>query len=201
MSLLHNILSTLLSWGPWGILFLSVLDSAGIPIPEGVDALIVLVANRDTRVGYLSAALATAGSLAGCVFLFYLGRKGGEAYLDRQMERKRWAKRFRRWFHHYGLLTVFIPALIPAPLPLKIFVLSAGALRIRLRDFVVVVLAARVPRYFAEAYLGARLGTKPLEFLRENVWVLLGIAVGLFLFLFLLVKLKDRYRRLAVEAR
>ncbi len=190
MNLIRAIGYTLLSWGPWGILLLAILDSAGIPIPEGVDALIVVMGTMDSRAGYWSAALAVAGSLAGSIFLFYVGRKGGEAFIDERTQ-SGWAKRFRAWFHHYGEITIFIPALVPAPLPLKIFVLCAGALGMNRVHFALVILAARIPRYFGLAYLGARLGKEPLVFLTTHVYQLLALSVALFLFLLFLVKLKD----------
>ncbi|HOK44399.1 MAG TPA: VTT domain-containing protein [Bryobacteraceae bacterium] len=195
MDLIRSIGYTLLSWGPWGILVLAVLDSAGIPIPEGVDALLVIIGNMDPKTGYWSAALAVAGSLAGSIFLFEVGRKGGEAFLDERTRTGR-ARRFRAWFHHYGEITIFIPSLVPAPLPLKVFILCAGALGMKRTHFVLVLLAGRIPRYFGMAYLGARLGKEPLVFLSEHVYELLGIAVALFLFLFLLflVKFKDWLR-------
>ncbi|MGE5569296.1 MAG: YqaA family protein [Rhodospirillales bacterium] len=193
MNLIRAIGYTLLSWGPWGIFVLAILDSAGIPIPEGVDALLVIIGNMHPKTGYWSAALAVAGSLAGSIFLFQIGRKGGEAFIDGQTQ-KGWAKRFRAWFHHYGEITIFIPALVPAPLPLKIFVLCAGALGMSRTHFVLVLLAGRIPRYFGLAYLGARLGKEPLVFLGAHAFELLGLAVALFLFLLFLVKFKDWLR-------
>lgn len=184
-------LATLLAWGPWGALVLAVLDSAGIPVPEGVDALLVVMAVRDSRAAYLGAALAVLGSLAGSIVLFYIGRKGGEELLNRRT-RSGWPLRFRRWFHHYGGLTVFIPTLIPAPLPLKIFVLSAGALDMRLSHFVLLVVAARIPRYFGLVYLASEMRTNPLLYLRQHVLLLLGCAVALFAVLYVLIKIKDR---------
>lgn len=193
MNLIRAIGATLLSWGPWGIFLLAILDSAGIPIPEGVDALIVIMGTMHPQAGYWSAALAVIGSLAGSMFLFYVGRKGGEAFLDKRTQ-KGWAKRFRHWFHHYGEITILIPALVPAPLPLKIFVLCAGALGMNRVHFALVILAARIPRYFGLAYLGARMGEEPLVFLSTHVYQLLAFAVALFLFLLFLVKLKDWLR-------
>ncbi len=49
------------------------------------------------------------------------------------------------------LATVFIPALLPIPLPLKIFVITAGVLRTPVRSFVAVIVAARAIRYYGEA--------------------------------------------------
>jgi membrane protein DedA with SNARE-associated domain len=185
--------ATLISWGPWGALLLAVLDSAGIPVVEGVDLLLVAMATQNVHTAYLSAALAVVGSLAGSTILFYVGRKGGEEFLDRRTQSP-WAKRFRRWFHHYGGLTVFIPTLVPAPLPTKIFVLSAGALDMRLAHFVLLIVAARIPRYFGLVYLASEMSTNPLAYLKQHRFILLGAAVALFAVLYILVKLMDRAR-------
>jgi membrane protein YqaA with SNARE-associated domain len=190
---IRSIGNTLLLWGPWGVLLLAVLDSAGIPAVEGVDALLVVMGSRDPRAAYFSAGLAVVGSVVGSLFLYYVARKGGEAYLDGRTQTG-WTKKFRAWFHHYGALTIFIPALVPIPLPLKVFVLSAGALGMNRWHFVLVMLAARIPRYFGLAYLGAQLGDKPLHYLKTHVFQLLGLSVALFLFLLFLVKLKDRLK-------
>ncbi len=197
---LQSLASLLLSWGPWGILLLAIIDSAGIPIPGGVDALVVLIASQSARSGYISAALAAVGSTAGSFVLYYLARKGGEAYLHDKTQHG-WGKRFRHWFLHYGLLTVFIPALLPIPLPMKIPVLCAGALGVRRRSFLLVVFAARIPRYFGLAYLGAEMGNYPLLYLRSHIWLLLGAAIGLFLFLLTLIKIKDVVRARELRAR
>ena len=194
MDFLRSLADTLLAWGPPGIFLLALIDSAGIPLPEGTDVLLLLVAAASPATGYLCAALATVGSAIGQMFLFYVGRKGGEAYLERRTQAGR-RRRFRLWFNRYGLLTVFIPTLVPAPLPLKIFVLSAGALGIRPLPFLLVTLAGRIPRFFGEAYLGAQLGQHSEVWLRQHAWELAGVAVGLFVFLFLLIKLHDRWRR------
>ena len=37
--------------------------------------------------------------------------------------------RFRQCFQRFGLVTVYVPALMPVPMPLKFLVISAGALR------------------------------------------------------------------------
>lgn len=194
MRFLHSLADTLLSWGPPGIFLLALVDSAGIPIPEGTDALVLLVTAASPAAAILCAVLATTGSTIGSMVLFYIGRKGGEVYLERRT-RTGGGGRFRLWFQRYGLLTVFIPTLVPAPLPLKIPVLCAGALGIRPLQFLLVTLAGRIPRYFGEAYLGAQVGEHSLEWLRRHTWELAAVGAGLFVFLWLLVKLHDRRRR------
>ncbi len=193
-ALIGAIGARLLSWGPWGALALAFLDSAGIPVPVGVDALVLTLAAYHSGVGYFGAALAVLGSVAGSVVLFMIGRKGGEAYLDQRTQRG-WPQRFRRWFHHYGGITIFIPVLVPVPLPVKIFVLSAGALGMRRTHFVVLVTLARMGRYFGLAYLGSQMGAKrPLEYLKGHAWELVGVSVALFLVSYILVKRADYLR-------
>jgi len=194
-----SIVKALISWGPLGVLILAALDSAGIPLPAGVDALLIAVAAVNPGVAYLSALLGVVGSAAGNLFLFLVARKGGELYLDRHTQSER-ARRFRLWFQRYGLLTVFIPALVPIPLPMKVFVLSAGALGVSPKLFLAVVLAARVPRYLGLAYLGARLGEGSTAWLRGHAWHLAGFAAGLFVVLFALVKLVEKRRSAASES-
>src|SRR5688500_19839856 len=48
-----------------------------------------------------------------------ISRRGGEWYLRKRGSNPR-SQRFRRWFDKYGLLTVFISALVPLPvMPMK----------------------------------------------------------------------------------
>ena len=195
---MKSISQILLAWGLPGTLLIGIIDGAGLPNPSGPDIALGLYASQRPEDAYLAAALAVIGSLIGSTILFLLARKGGEMYLDRHTVSAR-GKRWRRWFQHYGLITVFIPGLIPFPLPLKIAVVCAGALGIPLRAFLVVLAAARIPRYFAIAYLGRKLGEESLTYLTTHKWDLALIALGLFVFAFLLVKLSD-YRRERREA-
>jgi len=183
------------SWGHWGILLLAFIDSAGIPVTVGMDALVILVAAKAPERAWLAAGMAVAGSMAGNVALFLAARKGGARFVDPAAPGTGRPQRFRAWFHRYGLATVFIPALVPIPLPLKVFVISAGVLGTRLRSFVLVVLAARVVRYFGEAWLGMELGEQSAGFLRLHAWGLAGFATALFLGIYLLLRFNDRNRR------
>jgi membrane protein YqaA with SNARE-associated domain len=152
----------------------------------GVDVLIVLIAAVDHAQAYWSAAAAVAGSLIGCLLLFLIARKGGEAYLQRHAISPREA-RFRAWFHEYGLLTVFVPAFVPFPLPLKIFIVSAGALEESPTTFTIVMMAARIPRYVFLAWLGTRLGKDTVPYLRLHAWQFGLLAVALFSILYLAI--------------
>lgn len=187
---MKRFVNALIAWGPLGVFLLSVIDSSSIPVPGGVDALVLLF-------GYSSAAAAVAGSLIGGFVLFMVARRGGEAYFERHAQSPRGA-RMKRWFLKYGLLTVFIPALIPLPiLPYKIFAIAAGAFQVSPLRYMAVLTVARILRYFSLAWLGTRLGTDrnaKLSYLGHHVWYLVAFAAGLFLVLYLSVKFVERRR-------
>jgi membrane protein YqaA with SNARE-associated domain len=143
-----------------------------------VDLALTLVAIANPASAYISATLATVVSVVGCLILFYLSRKGGELYLQRHTASAK-AQTLTLWFQRYGLATVFVPALVPVPLPTKVFVICAGATGVRVAPFVLVVLAARTVRYFGLAYLGARYGRTPLDWLIAHGWYVAAAMLGL----------------------
>jgi membrane protein YqaA with SNARE-associated domain len=177
-----------------GIFVIAVLDSLGMPLVGGVDALLIYLAVKTPHMAYLAATIATGGSMLGNLLLFLGARYGVRRFAGEEAQDGRWHK-FRLWFQRYGLLTVFIPALTPfVPLPLKVFVISAGAMHTPLSRFLGVVLLARVIRYYGEAYLGIRLGEDAHGFLTRNGWNIAGIAVTLALILVALIRWRDRRR-------
>jgi membrane protein DedA with SNARE-associated domain len=107
------------------------------------------------------------------------------------------AAKFREWFRRYGMVTVFIPALIPIPMPLKVFVISAGVVGTSLVEFLSVVIVARSLRYFGAAWLGVTLGRESTGFLKTHAWHFVAGAVALFLALYAFIVIRDRLQRRA----
>ena len=192
--MLKNIGKALIAFGPVGVFVIALMDSLGVPLVGGVDALLIYVAVKTPQMAYVAAATATAGSILGNLLLFRTARYGVQRFAgEEKPDGKR--QKFRVWFQRYGLLTVFIPAVTPfVPLPLKVFVVSAGAMHTPVGRFLAVVLLARVIRYFGEAYLGIRLGEDAHGFLTRNTWNIAGIAVATALMLVVLIRWYDRRR-------
>jgi membrane protein YqaA with SNARE-associated domain len=153
--------------GPLGVFLVAFLDSSFISIPEINDIIVITSAARHPETAWLYVLMATAGSVAGCAALWLLGRRGGEAFLVKRfgvdrVERTRVA--FRRW----DVLALALPAILPPPMPFKVFVLSAGVFGFPFRRFAVTLFVARGIRYTIWALAGAIYGDEALEALRHT---------------------------------
>lgn len=186
--------ATLVALGPWGVLIVSTVESLGIPNPGGTDWLLVGMAIARPDDAVLCAALAVLGSLIGTAAFFDVMQRGGEKLLAKYTSSERGA-RFRGWFQRYGLLTVFIPALVPLPfLPFKAFAACAGAMGVPRWRFLGVLAVGRIIRYSALAYLGVKLGTveNSKAWVKAHTWHMVLIAAGIFLFFYLLTRFWNR---------
>ena len=196
--MLSKVVAALIAFGPWGVFLLGFIDSLGIPLPATMDALLVLVAVKAPQRAYFTALMAVLGSAGGSICLFWAVRHGRRLFLKGEPPPGK-RQRFERWFDRYGMLTVFIPAVTPVlPLPLKVSVVSAGALKTPFSKFLGVILLARVIRYFGEAYLGIQLGEEAQTFLARHAWTILGIALALAGAAYVLIRMSDRRRETAV---
>ena len=191
--MLERITQFLVTLGPWAILLVSFIDSAGVPLTVGLDVLIILLSVKQPELAPLWVGLGVLGSSAGTMTLFYIARKGGRRLLKTEAPQGHRA-RFRQWFNRYGLVTVFIPALVPIPMPMKFFVVCSGAMGIHTAYFLLTIILARTLRYCGEAYLGVQMGEHSTRFLSEHRWDFALFAVALGIGLYLLVRLSERFR-------
>jgi membrane protein YqaA with SNARE-associated domain len=144
--------------GPFGLFFVSIVDSSVIllPIPGSTDLLLLwLVAHSGNP--WMLTPCAFAGSIIGGYTTWQIGRKGGEAALQHYVP-ARLLKRVVRWVERHPVLAVFVPTMLPPPIPLSPFVLASGALGVSLRRFLVVFGAARALRYSLVACLAVFYG-------------------------------------------
>jgi membrane protein YqaA with SNARE-associated domain len=171
-----------LALGGPGLFLIAFLDSSFLTFPEVVDLLIIwLVTRHRERVLYY-ALMPTIGSIAGCFALYWVGRRGGEAFLRKRLH-ERHVDRTMALFQKYGLLAVAIPSILPPPFPFKPFVLAAGVARVRPLDFGLAVALGRGIRYFGEAFLALWYGEHAADFLRDHAKsVTLGVAVAVLTF-------------------
>ena len=187
------------SLGPFGVFLLAFIDGIGVPIPGGVDFLLVILSARNPDQAFVLAAVTVIGSLLGGMALFYASRKGGDVYLAKYTLEGR-GRTLRRWFLEYGLVTVFIPALLVIPMPLKISEVCAGALGVRTMPFLLTLMFARIIRYFGIAYLGQQMGEEgAMPWINGHAWHMGVFAIALFAVLYLLIVIAHRRHKPAAE--
>jgi len=173
----HWLQSAVAMLGGGGIFLVALLDSSVLSFPFVTDALVMGVSfTHPARVPYYCA-MAAVGSLAGCIWLYLLAKKGGEAYFRRRAGAH--AASAQRWVRDHAFLSVFIPGILPPPAPFKIFVLAEGVFQVPLKTFVWAILLSRTLRYFAEGLLAARYGESALRVLmaHSGLFVLAVLAV------------------------
>jgi membrane protein YqaA with SNARE-associated domain len=167
-----------LALGAPGLFLVALLDSSVLSLPEIADLLVIWMVVQHKERLVLYALSATAGSLGGCLMLYYIGRKGGDA-LVRKRFRSDTVDRTLASFQRFGIMTVLIPSILPPPAPFKIFVLLAGVARIRVGQFAAAIAIGRGARYFAEGLLALWYGDRAMAFMREHATTVSLWLVGL----------------------
>jgi membrane protein YqaA with SNARE-associated domain len=149
--------------GGGGIFLVAFLDSSVLSFPFITDALVMrLCMERPARMLYY-ATMATLGSLLGCIWIYWLAKKGGEVYFHRHGGRA--ALKAKQWVDSHAFLSLFIPAILPPPMQFKVFVLAEGVFQVPLRTFVLALVLGRGLRYAAEGIFAVRYGQQAFEFL------------------------------------
>lgn len=159
--------STALALGAPGLFVIAFLDSSFLSLPEINDILLVWMVTQHKELMVLYAAAATLGSLAGCLTLYFIGRKGGEAFVRRRFKGPTVDSAIAT-VQRYGVVAVIIMSLLPPPAPFKAFVLLSGVAGITAGKFASAILVGRGLRYFGEGALAVRYGDQAIDFLHEH---------------------------------
>lgn len=167
-----------LTLGAPGLFLVAFLDSSFLSLPEIADILVVWMVTRHPARVLVYVVAATLGSLTGCLVMYFIGRKGGEALI-----RKRFApasvKRAMAAFERHGVLVVLIPAILPPPAPFKIFVLLAGIAGISTTKFVTAILIGRGARYLVLGLLAVEYGEQALAYVDAHGFEVTMVVIGL----------------------
>src|SRR6266516_2497835 len=182
--------------GP-AMVLIGALDSSLLSLPEINDYLVVVRCYKHPRAVFIFPLFAALGSVVGCWLLYTIIRRGGQAILRRRF-RPEHIKRVESAYARFGILALAVPALLPPPMPFKIFVATAGALQFPRRKFLITILAARSVRYYTEGILAVYYGQRVLRFLKDNGLIVISIVAGVCL-LALIVYLLSGRGRAAVE--
>jgi membrane protein YqaA with SNARE-associated domain len=149
------LLAVLNPLGYWGLGAIALLDSSSIPVP--MDAIVIGYVWNDRSRVVLYVLAAAIGSAIGGLLPFFLGRAGGELFLLKRIDRKRY-EQLRDRFEKQEFLALLIPSMMPPPTPWKLFVFGAGVFEMKTRDFMLAVFLGRLIRFGVLSFLTIRYG-------------------------------------------
>jgi len=190
-------LAALKPLGVWGLGGLAVIDSSTIPVP--IDALLIDYVASDHRRFLVYCFMAALGSAVGSLLPYYLGRAGGELFLLKRINRQRY-ERMRDRFEKQEFLAIMVPAMMPPPMPVKLFEFAAGVFEMKPLWFFSAILVGKFMRFLIWAIITITYGpailgtiTRAIHSHRNYVLGVSGIVLVLLL-IYVLRKVFDRRR-------
>jgi membrane protein YqaA with SNARE-associated domain len=173
------------------MIVIGALDSSLLSLPEINDYLVVGRCFKQPSAAFYFPLFAAIGSVIGCLALYTIMRRGGQALLRRRFKREN-IERVERVYARYGFLAIAIPALLPPPMPFKIFVATAGTLEYPRWKFLTTVMVARSLRYYVEGILAVYYGRRVLLFLKDNGQVVLSVVTAVVVLMVLVYAIASR---------
>jgi membrane protein YqaA with SNARE-associated domain len=170
------LLPFLAKFGVWGVGAAALLDSSTIPIP--MDFILAGYVWADKSHFWLYCLLASVGSAIGGLLPYWLGRAGGELFLLKRVNRKRYEK-MRARFERQEFLAMMIPSMLPPPAPWKACVFAAGVFEMRVAPFMLSVFCGRMLRWLALSLLVLKLGPGAVDLVAHHGLALLAVVGGL----------------------
>ena len=178
--------------GAPGLFLISFLDSSFLTFPIINDGLLIDLSIQHPEKMPIYALMATLGSVLGCIVLFFLAEKGGEAVFHKHAGDR--AQAIHNWVVKNGFGGMLIAALLPPPTPFKVFVVAAGVFEVPIASFTSAIALARAVRYFGIGYLAIRYGREAMPYLVHHKMNVAVFLVALALVSYLLSRLMLRHR-------
>lgn len=184
--------------GIWGVFCLAAVDASALGLP--LDFIVGGFLWNDRSRVLLYCLMAAAGSALGSLVPYAIGRAGGEVFLLKRTNRKRFDQ-LRDRFEKQEFLALMVPAVLPPPTPFKLFVFSAGVFGMRPFLFLLAIFTGRVLRFFLLALLIFRFGPSALPLVAQAMerhiatFLLILAIAALFGALRIRSKRKARLRR------
>jgi membrane protein YqaA with SNARE-associated domain len=163
--------------GAPGLFLISFLDSSVLTFPVINDLLLIRLSIDHPARMPLYALMASLGSVLGCVALYFIARKGGEAFFHRKAGKH--AHAIQHWVERNGFVGMLVAALLPPPTPFKFFVFAAGVFEVPLFSYTAAITIARLFRYFGIGYLAIRYGADAMPYLMHHKLQVSAVVIAL----------------------
>jgi membrane protein YqaA with SNARE-associated domain len=153
-----------------------------------VDAIVAAYVYQDRKRFLFYIVMASLGSALGSIPLYIIGYLGGERVLRKRISEERFQK-IHQSFDQHEFWALMFPAMLPPPMPFKIFVLGAAVFEMRFSRFLAAIFAARLVRFLVLSVLTLYFGPQIVQlavtlFRRRFYWGLAALAaIGIFVWL------------------
>jgi membrane protein YqaA with SNARE-associated domain len=180
---LHKInavlLATLKPLGIWGLGGLAFIDAGLFPLPTTMDGVVIgYVATNHARF-LLYVLMAAATSAIGSLIPYFVGRAGGELFLLKRINRARY-EGLRDRFERQEFMAIMIPAMMPPPMPIKLFEFAAGVFEMKPALFTLAIFLGKFIQFLVCAlitvFYGPEIAHTARRTVHEHPTVLLGIV-------------------------
>ena len=178
--ILHKIsavlLATLKPLGIWGLGGLAFIDSALFPLPTSMDGAVIGYVVQDHRKFLLYCLMAAFASAIGSLVPYYVGRAGGELFLLKRINRERYEK-MRDRFERQEFMAIMVPAMMPPPMPIKLFEFAAGVFEMKPLPFAIAIFIGKFIQFLVCALITIFYGPAIAHTVRMAVHEHLGIVI------------------------
>jgi len=192
--LFQSLQAILVGLGSFGVLIISFLDAAMIPLPGGPDAAVMALSHLNHSRMPLYVATAIIGSTFGCLVPYYFGQRAGVAAL-RRFDPARVA-RVSALIDRFDIWAVVVGALLPPPFPFKLFLISAGVFRMKTWRFLIAIAIGRTIRYSLEGWMAVRYGEHAADIFAQHYprigVIIAAVIIAIFLLRLLLRRIRNR---------
>jgi Predicted membrane protein len=179
IALFHKLNTALLvlmkPFGAWGLGALAIIDTSSVPVP--IDALVIDYVAHDHDKILIYCLLAALGSAIGSLVPYYFGRAGGELFLLKRINRKRY-EALRDKFERQEFLAIMIPAMMPPPMPVKVIEFAAGVFEMKPLLYFGAVFSAKFLRFGLEGLITLLYGPAILDTISKAFHQHLGYMLG-----------------------
>lgn len=143
-----------------------------------MDPLVAGFVYANPHKAWLYCVAAALGSSLGSLIPYGLGRAGGELFLLKRIDQAR-LERIRDRFEKQEFLAIMVPAMLPPPTPFKLLVFSAGVFEMKMKQFLLAILAGRLLRFGILSVLTVIFGQQIVDATRDLVKKHPSIAVAI----------------------
>jgi membrane protein YqaA with SNARE-associated domain len=198
---LHKINAVLLAalkpLGIWGLGSLALIDAGLFPLPTTMDGVVIGYVAVDHLKFLLYCLMAAGASAFGSLVPYYVGRAGGELFLLKRINRARY-EQLRDRFERQEFMAIMIPAMLPPPMPIKLFEFGAGVFEMKPLPFLLAIFTGKFIQFLVCALITVFYGPEIAHTARRAFHEHFGIAVavlaavGLAAAIYVLLKLFDK---------